>query len=503
MKHSLQLKLLFSFMLVITVLLSGVLMGVSALIKEQTLDAKQQQLIAKGTELASALKNFHDETGSFTDLDAFLANADSYLDARIWVLDAARHVVNMSSRGMGRGPGWRMNVVGSGLGVGAPGLGFQVKGGMHAIISELDPVFEGKVWTKTFNNPYYGEKMLVVAVPITLANGQVGGAVLLHAPLSGIDSFMQRIYYYIGGAGLLTVILALLLVNYLTRNIVRPLKAMQKTASAMAQGDYTTLVKIETSDEVGRLGQALNSLTLNLTSYIAELNKMEKLRRDFVANVSHELRTPLTIIRGYNEALLDGTIDEPAQIKKYYVLMRSEAVRLERLINDLLDLSRLQSAKVANDKEKIPLESLAFSVVHMFKQQAEQQGIHLLAISKEPIPMIQANGDRITQLLLILLDNAIKYTPFAGTVTITTFTDGNTVAVQVADTGIGIPSEDLPYIWERFYKVDKSHCRADDGTGLGLAIAKQIIDLHQAKVEVTSKLNQGTTITIWFSIDAV
>ncbi|MEN6414003.1 MAG: ATP-binding protein [Veillonellales bacterium] len=498
MKHSLQLKLLFSFMLVITVLLGGVLLGVSALIKEQTLAAKQQELIAKGTELADNLKNFYDETGSLTGLDTFLTNADSYLGARIWVLDASRHVINMS--GMGRGPGWPMNGRFGPGSSGHPGMGSQIQGGMYSIIKELDPVFDGKVWTKTFNNPYYGEKMLVVAVPVTLANGQVGGAVLLHAPIAGIDAFLQHLYYYIGGAGLLAVLLALLVVNYLTCNIVRPLKSMQETAGAMAHGDYNTLVKVETSDEVGRLGLALNSLARDLSIYIVELNKMEKLRRDFVANVSHELRTPLTIIRGYNEALLDGTINETTQIKKYYCLMRDEAVRMERLINDLLDLSRLQSAKVTADKEKIPLEAVADSVVHILKQQAEQKGIHLLANTKGPLPAIQANGDRIIQLLLILLDNAIKYTPSGGKVTITTFIDGDTVSVQVADTGVGIPSEDLPYIWERFYKVNKSHCRDDSGTGLGLAIAKQIIDLHQAAVTVTSQIGQGTIVTIRFPI---
>lgn len=500
MKHSLQLKLLFSFMLVIIVLIGGVLLGVSALIKEQTLAAKQQELTAKGTELASALKNSHAENGSFTGLDTFLSNVDSYLDARIWVLDASRHVVNMSGMGMGPGPGWRMN---GGPGLSSPrqpGMGFQSQGGIYAIINELDPVFvDGKTWTKTFDNPYYGEKMLVVAVPITLANGQVGGAVLLHASVAGINAFMQHLYYYIGGAGLLAILLALLVVNYLTRNIVRPLKAMQETAGAMARGDYNTLVKVETTDEVGRLGLALNSLARDLASYLAELNKMEKLRRDFVANVSHELRTPLTIIRSYNEALLDGTVDEPAQIKKHHRLMRDETVRLERLINDLLDLSRLQSAKVA-DKEKIPLAAVANSVVHMLTQQAEQKGIHLVADTKEPLPAIQANGDRITQLLLILLDNAIKYTPSGGTVTLTTFTDGDAAAIKIADTGTGIPSEDLPYIWERFYKVDKSHCRDDSGTGLGLAIAKQIIELHQAAVTVTSQVGQGTTVTVRFPL---
>jgi len=501
MKQSLQFKLLFSFMLVIIVLLGGVLVGVSALIKEQTLAAKQEQLIVKGTELADALQKSHAETGSFADLDAFLSSADSYLDARIWVLDASRRMINMSGMGMDRGPGWRMNG-GPGPGsFGHPGMGLQGQGGIRAIIDELDPVFiNRKTWTKSFNSPYYGEKMLVVAVPIILTNGQVGGAVLLHAPVAGIDAFMHRIYYYVGSAGLLSALLALCVVNYLTRKIVRPLKAMQETADAMARGDYNTLVNVETTDEIGRLGLALNSLARDLAGYIAELHKMEKLRRDFVANVSHELRTPLTIIRSYNEALLDGTIDESTHLKRYYRLMRDETVRLDRLINDLLDLSRLQSGKDADDKEKIPLPALVDSVVQMQKLQAEQKGIHLVADTEEPIPAILGNGDRITQLLLILLDNALKYTPSGGAVTVNTFANGDAVVLEVTDTGAGIPAEDLPYIWERFYKVDKSHCRDDSGTGLGLAIAKQIIELHHAAMTVTSQVGQGTKIVIRFPL---
>lgn len=509
MKHSLQLKLLFSFMLVIIVLLGGVLLGVSAIIKEQTLASKQQELIAKGTDLAETLKDLHAEADGFGDVNAFLTDADRYLNARIWVLDTSRQVIaisgnmGMSGMGMGRGPGRHMNGGGSPGNSPHPGMGMGLQpqvGGMSAIINELDPVFDGTIWTKTIDNPYYGEKMLIVAVPITLTNGQIGGAVLLHAPLAGIDIFIQRIYYYIAGAGLLAVLLALLVVNYLTRSIVHPLKAMQQTADAMARGEYNNLVKIETRDEVGRLGLSINSLARDLAGYIAELNKMEKLRRDFVANVSHELRTPLTIIRGYNEALLDGTIDDPAQSKKYFCLIRDETVRLERLIKDLLDLSRLQSAKLTADKEKIPLNAVAAGVVQMMQQQAEQKGIQLLIKPDEQLPAIQANGDRITQLLLILLDNAIKYTSNGGTVVITTFSDDKAVSVKIADTGAGIPAEDLPYIWERFYKVDKSHCRNDSGTGLGLAIAKQIIELHQAAVTVTSQVGQGTAFTIRFPL---
>jgi signal transduction histidine kinase len=241
-------------------------------------------------------------------------------------------------------------------------------------------------------------------------------------------------------------------------------------------------------------------LAQDLAKYIAELEKMENLRRDFVANASHELRTPLTIIRGYTEALLDGTIDTPAQVQKYHSLMRDESVRLERLIKDLLDLSRLQSDRSEPAQDQIPLASIVDSVVSIMHRQAEQKQIKLVSETKQSVPAIRGNGDRLTQLVFILLDNAVKYTPTGGTVTASVLQEHNAIVLKFADTGTGIPAEDLPYIWERFYKVDKSHCRDDSGTGLGLAIAKQIIELHQAEVTVTSQIDQGTTVTVRFPL---
>lgn len=501
-KHSLQLKLLYSFMLVIVVTLTVVSLGVSLLIREQVLSGKQQELIAKGKELAREVNSFYQKNGSQEQLGQFLNSVDSFLDSRVWIVNSARQVVAVSTPGRGMGGGMHLGW-GAMYGVMGGGGPLRQQGGMSAILNELAPVFAGKTWTQTFDNPVYGEKMLVVAVPIPKSGGGISGAVILNAPVAETDQFMQHIYYYIGAAGLVAVILALLVVNRLTRNIVRPLKAMQETAGAMARGDYSTLVQVETGDEVGHLGLALNSLARDLAKYITELNQMEKLRRDFVANVSHELRSPLTIIRGYNEAILDGTIDDPVLVQKYHRLMRDETVRLEHLINDLLDLSRLQAGKLDTNQDKIPLAAVVDSVVNMLKQQAEQKQVTLMDNTKEPLPPVMGNGDRITQLLLIILDNALKYTPPGGTVTVSTFKEDAAVVLQVADTGMGIPAEDLPYIWERFYKVDKSHSRASNGTGLGLAIAEQIIELHQARAEVTSAPGQGTTFTIKFPLETV
>lgn len=512
MKNSLQHKLLYSFMLVIAVVLIGVSIGVSLIIKEEMLASKQQDLIEKGAELAMEIEAFQQGRGNLEQLPQLLNNREGFSDCRIWIVNVSRQVIAMTAppRRMGEPP-YGMNPRpgngnGKGMGMGH-GAGHQMgnnpvleESGMAPIVKELDGVFAGQVWTRVFEHPFYGEKMLVVAVPIHSAMGSVTAALVLNVPITEMNAFMEHIYYYIAIAGLVAFLLALLVVSWLTRGIVRPLKAMQETAGAMARGDYTNYVKIESQDEVGGLGLALNSLAQDLEKHIEELNQTEKLRRDFVANVSHEFRTPMTIIRGYNEALMDGTISDPALIQKYHHLIGEETIRLERLIKDLLDLSRLQSTVVDTDKEKLPLATVVHSVVNLLKQKAEQKQVRLCVNAQENLPEILANGDRIVQLVLIVMDNALKYTPRGGQITISTALEEERVVLRVADTGIGIPVEDLPYIWERLYKVDKAHTRADGGTGLGLAIAKQIIDLHQATATVSSEVNQGTIVAISFPL---
>jgi len=502
MRNSLQFKLLIGFMLVISLTLGIVLGGISLFIRDQVLADKQKELLQKGMELAQAVQLIQDSTGNLDRLGDYLTNADQYLSARIWVLDKSRQLIAMSGGHMAAnrppGSGFGPGSYGHMGGIGAQGMGGM--GSMRSIINELDSVYAGQVITKIMEQPYYGEKMVVVAVPIKQADGSVSGAVLLNAPVTGINEFMQRIYYYAGAAGIVALLFALILANRLTRTIVRPLKAMEGAAGAMAKGDYAIRVDAYNSDEVGRLGQAINMLAQELSSYMDEIGKTEQLRRDFVANVSHELRTPLTIMRSYTEALLDGTTTEPSQVKKHLHIMQEETIRLEHLVTDLLDLSRLQNATTVWQTESIPLADIADSVLHMLKPTAVQKNITLQLEAGDSVSTILGNGERLTQLLLIFLDNALHHTGAGGHITVSVKQTATAIELSVADTGSGIAKEDLPYIWNRFYKADKSHSRTEAGAGLGLAIAKQIIDRHQAKASVSSQLGQGTTFTVYFPL---
>ncbi|MBP2641488.1 MAG: phoR 3 [Firmicutes bacterium] len=498
MKNSLQFKLLIGFMLVISLTLGIVLGGISLFIKDQVLANKQKELMQKGMELAQSIQDYQAAPGNLDRLGDYLTHADQYLNARIWVLDQSRQIVAMSGGRMApnHSPGFRPG----GYGNMGGGMGTQGMGGMRSLISDLDPVFSGQVITKIMEQPYYGEKMVVVAVPIQKTDGSVNGAILLNAPVTGINEFMQRIYYYAGIAGIVSLLFAFLLANRITRTIVRPLKAMEEATETMAKGDYAIRVDAHSSDEVGRLGRAINALAQKLAIYMDDMEKAEKLRRDFVANVSHELRTPLTIMRSYMEALLDGTTTEPTQVEKHLHIMQEETIRLEHLVKDLLDLSRLQNESAAWHAEPIPLADIADSVLHMIKPAAAQKNITLQLDTGDFVPTIFGNGERLTQLLLIFLDNALHHTAVGGRITVSVKKTATAVELAIADTGSGISDEDLPYIWDRFYKADKSHSRTDTGAGLGLAIAKQIIDRHKAKAAVCSQLERGTTFTVYFPL---
>jgi len=232
-----------------------------------------------------------------------------------------------------------------------------------------------------------------------------------------------------------------------------------------------------------------------LVQDISESARLEQLRRDFVANVSHEFRTPLTVIRGSLEALVDGTVEKSEDIKRYQQRMLSETRVLERLVGDLLELSRLQSGKITINKEKIHIPTLLADAVKSLQTIAEKKGIIIeYQINQENTPLL-GDYDRLRQLFVIFLDNAIKYSPKDTKVFVETSLSGiNTLSVIIRDQGYGIAEDELTHIWDRFYKVDNS--RKGSGTGLGLAIAKHLIELHDGKVSVQSELGKGTIIEI-------
>lgn len=230
---------------------------------------------------------------------------------------------------------------------------------------------------------------------------------------------------------------------------------------------------------------------------ISDLKKAENMRRDFVANVSHELRTPVTIIKGYAETLLDGTLEsDPARATRFVEIISSHSDRLANLVNDILTLSSLESKEALLELNPIDISGTVAKASMMLQERAAQKNIAIVnETANGTLPRVMADQGRLEQVVINLLDNAIKYTPEGGTVRLFTTDDGDCVKVSVADTGIGIPFKDLPRIFERFYRVDEARTREQGGTGLGLAIVKHIVQLHGGVVSVTSEPGTGSVFS--------
>jgi len=506
---SFQMRLVAGFMLVLTIVLASILFGASAFLKSRVIAAKEQELIRKGSDIAERISNARKSNPADARLNLILNELDTYLDARIWILDASRRPIEVS---IGRtGPGMGM-VMGKGPGMGRMGPG-RMKGSvppaadmeippaspLRALLNSLDPVYRGEVLSQVIEHPIYEEQMVVVGVPILRADGQIDGAVLLNAPVAAVQGFLSHIYLFAGIGALIGLLVSFAVVRLFTRSLVQPLRAMQDTAAAIAKGDYSARVEISSQDEIGELGRSINGLASDLGDYMLEVGKTEKLRRDFIANVSHELRTPLTVIRGYIEAMIDGIIRQPEQISQCQNLIKTEIIRLERLIQDLLTLSRLQSDKIAGELSPVQLSAVAKHVLTLIEPLAEAKKISLTNQIAEDLPPVSGNRDRLIQLLLIFLDNAVKHSPAGASVRLTLDQNGpDRIRCVIQDTGPGISPEDLPFIWERFYKADKAHQRDSGGSGLGLAIARQILRLHNAQFNVDSRPGEGTRIELEF-----
>lgn len=230
---------------------------------------------------------------------------------------------------------------------------------------------------------------------------------------------------------------------------------------------------------------------------VTEERRLDRLRKDFIANVSHELRTPLSMMQGYSEALLDEFGDDPKQRTELTEIIHDETMRMKRLVNDLLDLAQLESGQFQMAYEELDLVTLIRRVTRKFQTLATERGVDIEAYLPDESVMISADIDRLEQVFTNLVDNALRHTQADGNVHIRVKTSNKYAQVRVSDTGSGIPDEDIPFIWERFYKADKARTRgASGGTGLGLAITKHIVSEHGGDIIVDSKVGEGTTFTV-------
>lgn len=286
-------------------------------------------------------------------------------------------------------------------------------------------------------------------------------------------------------AGVIGAAIALVIARWVARGMTQPLRDMAQAAHRMETGDYSQRVSTDSRDEVGQLAVAFNRMS-------SELESLERLRRDLVANVSHELKTPISALRAHLENLLDG-VERPDPETLQVMLAQSE--RLGRLVDQLLDLSRLESGDVPLERGNVELAPLVAEVLSEIEVARPERGVRLADAVPRDIPPVFADRERVHQVLFNLLDNAVRFTPEGGRVTVSASRHNGSVDVVVADTGPGIAPEDLPRVFERFYRVDESRSRDDGGTGIGLAIARSVVEAHGGRIWAESEPGRGSTFT--------
>lgn len=356
------------------------------------------------------------------------------------------------------------------------------------IKEDIAQVFEGqRVILENKFQSEFGTPMLSVGVPVII-NEQVRQAIFVHTEISAMEGVVYSLYRHIFISAVIAVFVSTFLVLLSSRHISSPLKEMSHMTKEIADGNFDKRISIDADDEIGHLAQSFNNMADNLM-------KQEELRSSFVANVSHELRSPLTSIHGFAQGMLDGTIDEGNR-DKYLQIILDETTRLKKLIRELLDLSQIESGKFPLHLQEFDINEHIRRVLIRYIDRMEDNEIDLEVDFRQERCTVFADSDRIEQVIVNLIDNAIKFTPPHGTISIWTHQTNDSVMVGVGDTGAGIPEEDLPYIFERFYKSDKSHTEKT-GTGLGLSIVKRILDQHGKTITVHSALGKGTKFVFY------
>jgi len=322
------------------------------------------------------------------------------------------------------------------------------------------------------------------------------GVVRFALPLTKVQLEIRVIHRVVLLAAIVTIIIALTIAYFVSKSITSPIRQMQQTAQQIAAGNFDSRIKIRSKDELGQLAKSLNTMADELQQKIENLKRMDTIRTDFVANVSHELKTPLTLIKGYIETLEGKAIDDKEKARKFVAIIKDHTNRLENIINDLLSLSELELSKDCLNKTGFDLKNMLDEVALGF---GHSLGANHQTLSIKPQGTdftINADADKIEQVFVNLIDNAIKYTKQPGRIEIEIVEEPQQITVIVEDSGIGIAPEQLDRVFERFYRIDKARSRQLGGTGLGLGIAKHIVIAHNGQIKIQSQPGKGTKVFV-------
>ncbi|MFI3207011.1 MAG: HAMP domain-containing sensor histidine kinase [Clostridia bacterium] len=333
---------------------------------------------------------------------------------------------------------------------------------------------------------FYFSDQYTVGIPFTVIDVDtnqevVVGAIFASTSIADTFGYLFSMFQVFLIAMLITLIISFILVWLFTYRMVRPLRRMSIATKTFGAGDFAVRVPVESEDEIGQLSLAFNNMANSLSN-------SEGMRRSFIANVSHELKTPMTTIGGFIDGILDGTIP-PQRQNQYLKIVSIEIKRLSRLVKSMLDLSRIDSGEMKINMVKFDLTATVFNTLLTFEQKIEEKSLDITGLEDAPPMMIDGDQDLLHQVVYNLIENAVKFTPEKGYISFV-FTDSfDRVALSIKNSGQGIAPEDLPMIFDKFYKTDKSRSQDKNGMGLGLYLVKTIINLHGGDITVQSAVD--------------
>lgn len=333
------------------------------------------------------------------------------------------------------------------------------------------------------NEPYF-----ITRVPIT-SDGTTTGHIIMFSSTEPIQTAVKTIRTTFNGVAIIIILLGVAVILFLTSKIVHPLLNMIRMTHRISEGKHDLKLETRGSDEIAQLARAINRMSTSIQYY-------KQQRNQFLADISHELRTPLTYMKGYSEVLLQGIATDEEQRQQYLKLLYSQSVHLQRLVQDLFELTSLEQQSFSLTFHRTSMDKVILNALSLMEMPIKQNKIDLKYTPSSKPLYVHGDERRLQQVIVNLLENAKKYTLEGGTISILALQDGESGIIEVADSGSGIPKEELPLIWERLYRVDKSRSRSSGGAGLGLSICKEIVELHQGHIQVESIIGQGTTFRI-------
>jgi len=340
-----------------------------------------------------------------------------------------------------------------------------------------------------------GSSWLTIQMPVQIipsdGKQETIAAVYLLTPVPEVQRLQLSVFRLFMISGGVAIFLAIVLVYIFSLKFTRPLKQINNAAKIIAGGEFRNRLVVSSQDEIGQLAESFNQM-------VNDLQKLEEMRRGFIANVSHELRTPMTSIRGFVEGILDGTIP-PDRQKDYLLIVKDETTRLNRLVNDLLDLAKMESGELTLNIKPFDINELIRICIIKLETLITSKNLEIEANFENDNFLVNADRDSIERVIINLLHNAVKFSNENGRIILETAKNKEKVFISIKDSGIGIDENEQKRVWDRFYKSDKSRGKDITGTGLGLAIVKNIVNEHKQDIWVESEIGLGTKFT--FTLD--